>query len=335
MSGLNPAYLSALQFVEHAESAELAQQLHAAANNPRAWSEAQAALQHLLPQSGDSQAGAGIQLAELLGSNTGGREATVRLLLMGAIVGGIDAKSAPLRLKPTAAGAAGAAGLDAATRADVEWMRNQQALYAAKADLPGGLLLAGDSQGSGLGSGGEDAAGAGRTAAGSASSGGGGGNGTSAAAHALHLSWQQQQRMAPLYRLLHKHCTELERMRSAGGLAGRAVGAGQGGACHGWGTTAPVVVSVWLEGFCGSRGCCPLHRHLIPLVELSPAIMRPPSYQPLALRCIRLHFCRPPPSDPAGGAVPRHHAALMRAVLLAAGGEWVVAATRFISCSWL
>lgn len=210
VAGLDPAFLSALQFVEHAESAELAQQLHAAANNPRAWADAQAMLQRLLPHSGDAQAGS--QLAGMLEFNTAGREATIRLLLMGAMVGGIDAKSAPLRLKPTAAGAAGAAGLDAAARADLEWLRAQQALYAEKAELPAGLLLVGR-QASGSSSGDDAAAVAGKT-----TGGGRGGNATSVTT--VHLSWQQQQRMAPLYRLLHKHCTELERMRSAGGWVG-------------------------------------------------------------------------------------------------------------------
>ncbi len=210
VSGLDPAYLSALQFVEHAESAGLAQQLHAAANNARAWSEAQAMLQRLLPHSGDAQAGS--QLAGMLELNTGGREATVRLLLMGAMVGGIDAKSAPLRLKAGTAGAAGTAGLDAALQADLEWLRTQQGLYAAKAQLPAGLLLGSHGRGSS-----SDGAAAAAQAAGSDSSGSEGGNATSAAGAASHLSWQQQQRMAPLYRLLHKHCTELERMRSAGG----------------------------------------------------------------------------------------------------------------------
>ncbi|PRW60537.1 hypothetical protein C2E21_1293 [Chlorella sorokiniana] len=251
VAGLNPAYLSALQFVEHAESAELAQQLHAAANNPRACAEAQGMLQGLLPpHSGHAQAGS--QLAGMLQDNIDGQERMVQLLLVGAMVAGIDAKAAPLRLKPTTAGTAGTAGLDDVTQADLEWLRTQQALYAAKAQLPAGLLLVA----SGHGSGSEDAAG---HAAGSDSSGGsvssGSSNATSVAA--LHLNWQQQQRMAPLYRLLHKHCTELERMRSTD------------------------------------------HRHLIPLVELSLAIMRLSCERFFSLLAVFLGFLAfhdPPPA---------------------------------------
>ena len=286
VAGLDPAFLSALQFVEHAESAELAQQLHAAANNPRAWADAQAMLQRLLPHSGDAQAGS--QLAGMLEFNTAGREATIRLLLMGAMVGGIDAKSAPLRLKPTAAGAAGTAELDAAARADLEWLRTQQALYAAKAELPAGLLLVGR-QASSSGSSSDDAAAAAGKTTGSGR-GGGGGNATSVTT--VHLSWQQQQRMAPLYRLLHKHCTELERMRSAGGWVGCVAGwcgreclclglawtgdfaAVLGGGscihCHSHHRPAPLLPQLRPP----PHLCTADHRHLIPLVELSLAIMR-------------------------------------------------------------
>lgn len=186
MAGLRPHYLAALQFAEHSESAELAAQLHAAANDARATARAQAALQQLLAH--PEQAGSILPPSDR--SGRGDRDATVQLLLMAALAGGVDARTAPLRLRP-------ADSADPAAAADLSWLRAQQRMYAAKAGLPSGSRAAG-----GLG-------------AAKASA--------NASANAPHASWQQQQRMAPLYRLLAKHCTELERMRSAGGWVGGSV----------------------------------------------------------------------------------------------------------------
>jgi hypothetical protein len=120
VEGLNPTYLAALQFEEHAESAVLSQRLYAAANDPAAAAAAQAALQQLLqhPESAAS-------ILPASGANeSASSDATVNLLLMSALAAGIDVKSAPLRLRPVSASA------DVA--ADVRWLRRQQQLYAAK-----------------------------------------------------------------------------------------------------------------------------------------------------------------------------------------------------------
>ena len=202
VAGLRPQYLAALQFAEHAESAELAARLHAAANDARATAKAQAALQQLLAH--PERASGVLPPADRSGRGGGGasgsRDATVQLLLMAALAGGVDARTAPLRLRPADGGD------DAAAAADLAWLRDQQRMYAAKAGLPSGSGAA---------------AGLGAAAA-------------AANASAPHASWQQQQRMAPLYRLLAKHCSELERMRSAGGRAGARSGCRAAGR-RGWG----------------------------------------------------------------------------------------------------
>lgn len=207
MAGLSPAYLAALQFTEHAESAALSRELHAAANNGRAWARAQSALQQLVahPERAERLLPAAGAAARSGGGCAAGRRATVQLLLMGAIAGGIDAKAAPLQLKP-------AAGLDSAAAADLAWLRRQQVLYARKAQLADSALASG---GSSDGESGAD---------------GGGAAAANASAPAAPPTWLQQQRMAPLYRLLHKHCAELGRMRSPGGWAfAGSLGGGLGG----------------------------------------------------------------------------------------------------------
>jgi hypothetical protein len=179
VAGLNPARLAALQFAEHPETAALSQQLHAAANDPRASAAAAAALRRY------REGGPGAALP------SGGGAATVQLLLMSAMVAGVDAKQAPLRLKSadavmrtldvsaSAASSSNVAAEAAALASDLGWLRRQQHLYARKAGL-------------------------------------GGASGLAAPPNATR---QQQLALAPLYRLLHKHCTELQRMRSAGKAA--------------------------------------------------------------------------------------------------------------------
>ena len=162
VEGLNPAYLAALQFEEHAESAVLTQRLHAVANDPAAAAAGQAALQQLL-QHPDRAA----SILPASGADESvSSDATVNLLLMSALAAGIDVQTAPLQLRPAAA--------PADVAADVRWLRRQQQLYAGKLQ---------------------------RWV--SSTEGGRG-------------SWQEQQRMASLYRLLHKHSLELMRMRSPG-----------------------------------------------------------------------------------------------------------------------
>ncbi|KAL4421914.1 hypothetical protein ABPG77_005198 [Micractinium sp. CCAP 211/92] len=201
VAGLDPAYLSALQYEEHPQSAALAAQLHAAANNPAASAAAAKALQQLLQH--PEQAGSILPAAGSEAERVQGRDKSmVHLLLMASMAAGIDAKAAPLQLRasavlaakpsPGAAEAGGEAAL-AAVRRDLEWLRRQQALYAAKlTPTAADAGSAGGASRSSNASSGSRWAGFGRASS----------------------SWQQQQRMAPLYRLLHKHCAELERMRS-------------------------------------------------------------------------------------------------------------------------
>ncbi len=200
---MDPAYLSALQYEEHPQSAALAAQLHAAANNPAASAAAAKALQQLLQH--PEQAGSILPAAGSKAERVQGRDKSmVHLLLMASMAAGIDAKAAPLQLRasavlaakpsPGAAEAGGEAAL-AAVRRDLEWLRRQQALYAAKlTPTATDAGSAGGASRSSNASSGSRWAGFGRASS----------------------SWQQQQRMAPLYRLLHKHCAELERMRSPG-----------------------------------------------------------------------------------------------------------------------
>ncbi|PSC68550.1 E3 ubiquitin-ligase synoviolin [Micractinium conductrix] len=253
VAGLDAAYLSALQWEEHPQSAALARQLHAAANDASAVGLAAAALQRLvhhpeeagsaLPApAGSGRGEAGSPRGDGPGgaaSGSGGGGGTdapmVHLLLMASMAAGIDARTAPLQLAAArvldspegAAAAAGSEAGGAALQADLRWLRHQQALYAAKL-----APLAGD----------------GTSGAGSSADGGGGGGAS---------SWQVQQRMAPLYRLLQKHCAELERMRS------------------------------------------PDHKRLIPLVEVSLAIMRLSCERFFSLLAVFLGFLLfrdPPPA---------------------------------------
>ncbi|EFN60184.1 hypothetical protein CHLNCDRAFT_133698 [Chlorella variabilis] len=236
VAALNPAYLSALQFAEHGESAALSQQLHAAANDPRAAAAAAAALRR-------HREGAGAPALP-----AGGGDATVQLLLMSAMVAGIDAKQAPLRLKSAAAAEGGGAGPEAAALlGDLTWLRQQQRMYATKTELPGG---------------------AGGTAALD-------GNAT----------WLQQQLMAPVYRLLHKHCVELERMRSAD------------------------------------------HHRLIPLVEISLAIMRLSCERFFSLLAVFLGFLLY--RDP-----PRYAQRLIRAVAAIAAVFQLLVLYSFPAICW-
>lgn len=205
MAGLDPAYLSALQYEEHPQSAALAAKLHAAANDPAAAAAAAKALQQLVrhPEQAGSILPAGGGAAE----REAGRDASmVHLLLMASLAAGIDAKAAPFQLKastvlaakepPRGTDASAHAALEA-TQRDLRWLRAQQALYAAKLAPPAVL-----GEGPGVAS--------------SGGKGGGSPGGWWAAGGGSAPSWHQQQRMAPLYRLLHKHCAELERMRGPG-----------------------------------------------------------------------------------------------------------------------
>jgi hypothetical protein len=136
VAALNPAYLSALQFAEHAESATLSAALHAAANDPAAMA---AATEKLAAQRAGTASSADLP--------AGGGNATVQLLLMTAMIAGVDAKAAPLTLKAEAAlGTSGSGGhamnatqaaAAAELAADLRWLRRQQAMYAAKAGVPG------------------------------------------------------------------------------------------------------------------------------------------------------------------------------------------------------
>lgn len=177
--GLHPVRLAALQFAEHSESGALSKQLHSAANDPQASAAAAAALRQY------REGGPGALLP------SGGGASTVQLMLMSAMVAGVDVKRAPLRLKPAdvmlqarnaSAGAASsgdAAAAAAALASDLDWLRSQQHLYARQAGLQGDSGLA----------------------------------------VPPNATRQQQLALAPLYRLMHKHCTELQRMRSAGKAA--------------------------------------------------------------------------------------------------------------------
>ncbi|KAL4437436.1 hypothetical protein ABPG75_004575 [Micractinium tetrahymenae] len=208
VAGLYPAYLSALQYEEHPQSAALAAQLHAAANDPAAAAAAAKALQQLLRH--PEQAGSILPAAGSPGEKEAGRDKSmVHLLLMASMAAGIDAKAAPLQLKAVAvlaskhAAAAGTAAKDAAALAaaqrDLRWLRRQQALYAAK------LVPPSSSEEGGIGS---------SFSTSNGSSNGGSSGGRWAGGGYTTSSWQQQQRMVPLYRVLYKHCAELERMRS-------------------------------------------------------------------------------------------------------------------------
>lgn len=182
LADLNPAYLSALQYADHAESASLSAALHAAANDPAACKAAAAALQRHHE---------GAALGGQLPAGASGGDATVQLMLMSAMVAGVDAKQGPLHLRYSpAVGAAGHPGASpeaVALAGDLRWLRGQQRLYAGKARLPAG-----------------------------------------AAAASPNTTWLQQQVQAPLYRLLHKHCLELTRMRSTGQCTGDGAAAGDG-----------------------------------------------------------------------------------------------------------
>ncbi|KAL4855121.1 hypothetical protein ACK3TF_004343 [Chlorella vulgaris] len=209
LADLDPAYLSALQYADHAESASLSAALHAAANDPAACKAAAAALQRHHE---------GAALGGQLPAGASGGDATVQLMLMSAMVAGVDAKQGPLHLRYSpAVGAAGQPGASpeaVALADDLRWLRGQQRLYAGKARLPAG-----------------------------------------AAAASPNTTWLQQQVQAPLYRLLHKHCLELTRMRSTD------------------------------------------HHRLIPLVEVSLAIMRLSCERFFSLLAVYLSFLvfRDPP----------------------------------------
>ena len=273
VAGLDAAYLSALQWEEHPQSAALARQLHAAANDASAVGLAAAALQRLvhhpeeagsaLPApAGSGRGEAGSPRGDGPGgaaSGSGGGGGTdapmVHLLLMASMAAGIDARTAPLQLAAArvldspegAAAAAGSEAGGAALQADLRWLRHQQALYAAKL-----APLAGD----------------GTSGAGSSADGGGGGGAS---------SWQVQQRMAPLYRLLQKHCAELERMRSPGRwwVDSSRVAQGWAGDCA---PSAPPPALPPRPKPASRpplpRPCSSDHKRLIPLVEVSLAIMR-------------------------------------------------------------
>ncbi|KAI3429895.1 hypothetical protein D9Q98_010206 [Chlorella vulgaris] len=228
LADLNPAYLSALQYADHAESASLSAALHAAANDPAACKAAAAALQRHHE---------GAALGGQLPAGASGGDATVQLMLMSAMVAGVDAKQGPLHLRYSpAVGAAGHPGASpeaVALAGDLRWLRGQQRLYAGKARLPAG-----------------------------------------AAAASPNTTWLQQQVQAPLYRLLHKHCLELTRMRSTD------------------------------------------HHRLIPLVEVSLAIMRLSCERFFSLLAVYLSFLvfRDPP--PLAQRVARGIAAITSAFQL-------------------
>ena len=229
VAGLNPDHLAALQFAERVNSASLSLQLHAAANDRAKVAAAADALQQLLrhpkPASPATTNG-GIPAGSSGGSLAkpaaeGSRDnatTTVHLLLVAAMAAGIDARSAPLRLRtavmPGAVGeedTAGGGG-DGSGGADVAWVRHQQRLYfdvVARESATAGRgranrllgvlkLFANIHSGSGSSSSSSSSYGSNSSSKGSRDE-----DSLISRRGPAHEAWHRRQRMAPLYRWVH------------------------------------------------------------------------------------------------------------------------------------
>ena len=207
VAGLNPDHLAALQFAERVNSASLSLQLHAAANDRAKVAAAADALQQLLrhpkPASPATTNG-GIPAGSSGGSLAkpaaeGSRDnatTTVHLLLVAAMAAGIDARSAPLRLRTAISlggvGEEDTAGGGGAGGPDVAWLRHQQHLYFG--------LVARESGGGGGGWGNRLLVALKLFANVHSSNGSRDGDSLIGRRGPAHEAWHRRQRMAPLYR---------------------------------------------------------------------------------------------------------------------------------------